>query len=319
MLEKLKKQTFYFIGVTTAQSSIMEIFPRWIDELKLPATEIAGYDVEVNGPAEEYREIICHIKKDEKAVGALVTTHKIDVVRSAWDLFDYFDEYADVLREVSCISKRYGQLRGHAKDPITSGRALESFLPSGYWKQNPSAQTCILGSGGSGIALSIYLMKDGHGDNKPSKIIIADRERSRLEHCGAVHRQIGRTVEVEYIQTDVDRMNDDVIKYLPEGSLVVNATGMGKDSPGSPVSDRVCFPEKSYVWEFNYRGSLEFLRQANSQKEEFGLHVVDGWTYFIYGWALVIGEAFNIEIDQKDIGDLSRIANSTRKERERIR
>ena len=106
MFEKLIKQTFYFIGVTTAQSSIMEIFPRWMEELKIPVTEIVGYDIDVNGPAEEYREIINHIKTDEKAVGALVTTHKIDVVRAAWDLFDYFDEYADVLREVSCISKR---------------------------------------------------------------------------------------------------------------------------------------------------------------------------------------------------------------------
>lgn len=119
---------------------------------------------------------------------------------------------------------------------------------------------------------------------------------------------------MEYIQSDVDRKNDDVIKDLPEGSLVVNATGMGKDRPGSPISHRLRFPERSYVWEFNYRGSLEFLRQAESQKEKLGLHVVDGWGYFIYGWALVIGEAFDIEIDLKDIENLSRVANLTRKE-----
>ena len=52
---------------------------------------------------------------------------------------------------------------------------------------------------------------------------------------------------------------------LPPRSLVVNATGMGKDRPGSPLRAGAAFPERSAVWELNYRGELEFLRQARAQ------------------------------------------------------
>lgn len=53
--------TFYFIGVTTTQSSIMRVFPRWSDILGLN-THMAGYDAPLHAPAEVYREIVTHIK-----------------------------------------------------------------------------------------------------------------------------------------------------------------------------------------------------------------------------------------------------------------
>jgi shikimate dehydrogenase len=309
MLEKLKQPTFYFIGVTTSKSSIMEIFPKWIRELNLPVTKIAGYDIEINGPAGKYREIVQHIKDDNRAVGALVTTHKIDIVVAAREIFDHFDKYAEVLREVSCISKRDGKLMGAAKDPISSGYALEAFLPLDYWTINSNAQVFIIGTGGAGIALSIYLMDKARGNNVPSKIILADRERSRLEHCRYVHSKTGGCTEVEYVHSYSDSKNDDVMGKLPEGSLVVNATGAGKDRPGEPVSHGVMFPKNGCVWDFNYRGSLEFLRSAEKQKKDRGLFIEDGWTYFICGWALVIGEVFNIEMSRQNIESLCRIAD----------
>ncbi len=53
---------------------------------------------------------------------------------------------------------------------------------------------------------------------------------------------------------------------LPPGSLVVNATGMGKDRPGSPLGPTSVFPRDGVVWEFNYRGSLDFWHQALAQR-----------------------------------------------------
>ena len=37
-------------------------------------------------------------------------------------------------------------------------------------------------------------------------------------------------------------------------------------------------------WEFNYRGNLVFLEQANAAQARQPLRVVDGWIYFIHGW-----------------------------------
>ncbi len=310
MLQKLVRPTFYFIGVDTKKSEIMKLFPLWIWELGLPDTEIMGYDIQPHGLPEEYRPIVKHIKNDPCALGALVTTHKIDIVRAAGDLFDYFDEYARLFGEVSSISKREGALRGHAKDPITVGLALEAFIPKNYWKNNKNAHVFIMGAGGSGIALISYLMRQDHGENLPSKIIVSNRSREGLEHCMYVLDKLPPVTDIEYVQTGVDRTNDEVVEDLPGGSLIVNATGMGKDVPGSPIGDATLLPEKSFVWDFNKRGSLEFLHQAHLQQHERNLTVIDGWTYFIYGWTQVMEEVFGVDISSFDIEKLTGIAKS---------
>jgi shikimate 5-dehydrogenase len=78
--------------------------------------------------------------------------------------------------------------------------------------------------------------------------------------------------------------------------MVINATGLGKDGPGSPLTDAVRFPENGLIWEFNYRGDLVFLDQARAQETARHLTVHDGWVYFIHGWTRVIAEVFDIDI-----------------------
>jgi shikimate 5-dehydrogenase len=95
------------------------------------------------------------------------------------------------------------------------------------------------------------------------------------------------------------------MRELPAGSLVINATGMGKDTPGSPVSDAALFPANAIVWEVNYRGDLRFLKQALEQRVERGLRVHDGWRYFIHGWATVIEEVFDLQIQDDQLARLA--------------
>jgi shikimate 5-dehydrogenase len=94
----------------------------------------------------------------------------------------------------------------------------------------------------------------------------------------------------------------------------VNATGLGKDAPGSPLTDAAVFPANGFVWDFNYRGDLLFLDQARRQLAERDLHVEDGWIYFLHGWTQVIAEVFHIDIPSSGPGfdALSRIAAATR-------
>jgi shikimate dehydrogenase len=308
MIESLKEPTFYFVGVTTSGSLSMQLFPKWLEAAGWPRTTIRGYDVEVRGPREKYREIVRHIREEQNALGGLVTTHKIDILKAAGDLFDFLDPYARIFEEISSISKRDGKVRGHAKDPITAGRALESFLPPGYWRDHPEAQAFIIGAGGSGIALSAYMMREQQADNVPSRIQISNRSEGGLEHCREVHHQVGVTTQVEYLRVGGELSNDDIVNRLPPGSLVANATGMGKDVPGSPLSDRAVFPKNGYAWEFNYRGSLEFLHQAENQAVSRGLAVEDGVTYFVYGWALVMEEVFGGHLSPAKLKAFCRIA-----------
>jgi shikimate 5-dehydrogenase len=101
---------------------------------------------------------------------------------------------------------------------------------------------------------------------------------------------------------------------LPPRSLVINATGMGKDRPGSPVGPSAVFPARSAVWELNYRGELGFLRQARAQAAERGLLVEDGWRYFIHGWTAVMEEVFQRRITDAEIERLSELAEFARPE-----
>ena len=303
--EPATRPTMYFIGVTTGQSSIMRIFPIWMEALGLDGC-IKGIDIALHAPAEDYRAAVTFIKNDPMSLGALVTTHKIDLYNACQDLFEYFDPYARQFGEISSISKKDGMLCGHAKDPISVGLALDSFVPGDHWKRYPKAQACVLGAGGSALAVSAYLAHEKHGDNVPARINVNNRSVPRLQE--AIHLLEKSRVPMSFNLCPVPEWNDRVVEALPEGSIVINATGMGKDRPGSPLTDACRFPEHGIVWEFNYRGTLEFMHQAEAQKEERHLVIEDGWTYFIHGWTQVIAEVFHTDITGERLALCDRLA-----------
>lgn len=312
--DKAEKPTFYFIGVTTAKSSIMKVFPEWAKYLGLGGCPIRGIDCKWHDDPEVYQEVVSFLKNDELSLGGLVTTHKIDLLKACRDMFDELGPYAKLLGEVSCISKRDGRLRGHAKDPITSGLSLEAFVPKDHW-QKTAAEMCILGAGGSSLALTTYFMKNKPAEEWPSKIYVTNRSTPRLKEMQRIHKKTNPGIEIEYIHCPKPEDNDKVVNKLKPGSLVINATGLGKDAPGSPITDAAEFPQSGLAWEFNYRGDLVFLDQANAQKEAKNLIIEDGWVYFIHDWTRVIAEVFNIYIPTEGpkFDELSRIAATVRK------
>ena len=297
--------TMYFIGVTTGQSSIMRIFPIWAKALGIQGC-LKGIDIAIHAPAEDYRAAVEFIRSDPLSLGALVTTHKIDLLNACRDLFDELDPYAQQFGEISSISKRDGRLWGHAKDPISVGLALDSFLPAEHWQKYPEAQACVLGAGGSALAVCAYLAHEKHGGAVPARIQMDNRSVGRLAE--AVHLLGNSRVQMSFNLCPIPEWNDRIVEALPEGSLVINATGMGKDRPGSPLTDKCRFPMNGVIWEFNYRGSLEFMHQAEAQREERGLQIENGWTYFIHGWTQVIAEVFHIDITGERLSMCDRLA-----------
>jgi len=308
-----KRPTMYFIGVTTGKSSIMRVFPEWAKFLKLGECQIEGFDFVPHDQPERYREAVDFIKRDPLSLGALVTTHKIDLLKACRDQFEELDEFAALMGEASCISKRNGRLVAHAKDPITSGLSLEAFLPERHWEKT-GAEVFVLGAGGSAIAITWYLMKPEHGGNRPSKIIVGNRSNGRLQEIRHIHEKLRSGLEVQYALTPTPDLADQVVHDLKPGSLVINATGLGKDAPGSPLTNAAVFPQNGLVWEFNYRGNLLFLDQARAQKTSRYLTIEDGWTYFLHGWTRVIAEVFQVEIPVRGsrFEELGRIAAAAR-------
>ncbi len=308
------KPTFYFVGVTTGKSSIMKVFPAWAKHLGLGDCPIRGIDCKWHDERQVYRKVVAFLKNDELSMGALVTTHKLDLLKAARDMFDELGPCATQLDEVSSISKRDGKLIGHAKDPITSGLSLDAFVDEGYWART-GGQVCLLGAGGSSLALTINLMNRPKG-RRPAKIHVTNRSEKRLNEMKGVHSRMDCPIPIEYFLCPTPPENDAVVAKLKPHSLVINATGLGKDAPGSPVTEAAAFPENGIAWDFNYRGDLVFLDQAKAQKEAKNLRIEDGWVYFIHGWLRVIEEVFHMEIAASgpEFEELSRIAAETRKQ-----
>jgi shikimate dehydrogenase len=310
-IEAKPGKSFYFIGVTTSKSSIMKLFPLWMDALGYPEIKIYPYDLKIHDDPANYRQAVAQIKYDDNCYGALVTTHKMDLYAAAKDMFDYFDDYALLLSEVSCISKNNKNLEGHAKDPLTSGASYDDFIEKGYYAKT-GAHVLLLGAGGSSIATILHLINKKDKADRPEKIVVINRSQPRLDHLREVVEKLETDIKLEMIHSSDPRKNDEIMESLPDYSIVVNATGMGKDTPGSPVTDKGLFPKNGWAWEFNYRGELDFMHQAERQKESRGVKIEDGWIYFIHGWAQVILQALHIEMTPEVIDKLERIANSIR-------
>lgn len=294
MTDNMLPGIFYFVGVSTGQSSIMQIFPRWAKILGIDA-EIRGRDAPLHAPAATYRRIVQDICADPMAAGALVTSHKIDLLSACRDLFDSLDPYAEICAEVSCISKRDGRLAGFAKDVISSGLALDHFVPPEHWQESERDVLC-LGAGGAAIAISVCLGERSREAAHPRKFVLVDILQERLDSVQGIHQKLDTTMQFDYHLTRSAEENDALMETLPAGSLVINATGLGKDLPGSPITAAARFPLDGLVWELNYRGERPFMKQALAQAKTHNLTIEDGWNYFLHGWAQVIAEVFQITI-----------------------
>jgi shikimate 5-dehydrogenase len=312
-LEPASRPTFYFVGVTTGRSSIRTVFPEWARHLGIHDVELVGIDLTPHAPPEQYSAVVQFLKDDELSLGGLVTTHKIDLYLATEDLFDYVDPLARLMGEVSCLSKQDGQFRGHAKDPYSSGLALDAFLPPGYWSAH-TPDVFLIGAGGSAIAIDWYLSRPERGSNRPRRVVVSNRSPGRLEKLRKFHDHSATDVLLETVLAPQPTDNDAVLTTLPSYSVVINATGLGKDAPGSPLTDDAAFPLHSIAWDLNYRGDLIFLEQARKQQEKRSLRVEDGWIYFIHGWTQVISEVFHIEIPTSgpEFDQLANIAAAAR-------
>ena len=304
---------FAFVGVTTSQSAMVGIFPRWMEHLGLGDVQLVGHDLPLNAPGVAYRNLVTSLRDDPGYVGALVTSHKINLFQACRDLFAATGAAAARSGECSCLTLRDGVVEADSFDAPCAGRALDDIPVSVGFGQT-SAEVLCLGAGGAGLALTLHLL-DRPADRRPARITVVDVDRFRLT---ALRNLAGADSAglLQVIHTAEPLDLDRAVGALPPESLVVNATGMGKDRPGSPITNDALFPMGGAAWDLNYRGELGFLQQARRQVDDRGIDVHDGWRHFVLGWAAVIERVFDIEIDAAELDRLSDLAESRRQARE---
>lgn len=306
-----KVPTFYFIGVTTSKSSIMKVFPLWMKVLGREDVVIEGIDCKIHDEPDAYCKAVAQIKYDPLSIGALVTTHKIDLLTAARDMFDNIDPYAQITDEVSSISKLEGRLEGHAKDPISSGLSLDAIIGKNYFGRT-GGDVLSFGAGGSAIATLLHLINKKDKGDRPKRFTFVNRSQGRLDHAKEMVGELKTDIEIEYIQNSDPTVNDKLMEKFPPYSVIINATGMGKDTPGSPITWEGKFPMNSIAWEFNYRGELDFMHQALAQVESRKVIVEDGWLYFVYGWTQVVSQVLHFDLTPELFNQLNKAASTVR-------
>ena len=294
-LEPAQAPTAYFIGVTTGQSGIRRIFDTWAQILGRPEVTLVGIDLPIHAEPAVYRAVTSFIKLDPLSLGALVTTHKVDLFHASSDIFDGIDHWAAALGEASCLAKSDRRFLASAKDPITAGLGLDDFLPHDYWSSTGADLIC-LGAGGSALALAGYIGQRYSSGGGPARIVVTNRSQGRLTHFREAYEGLGYQIPLELVYAPEPSVNDAVVNEARPASVVVNATGLGKDAPGSPITGAAVFPRGGIAWDFNYRGNLVFLDQARSQQAARGLQIEDGWVYFLHGWTSVLRDVLSVPI-----------------------
>lgn len=273
-----------FVGVTTSSSLVHGAMPAW-QPLLGSSCGLRGIDIGLGADDGTYVRLLDDLRADDSVAGAVVTAHKVRVFRAGRQSFTYLDPLALACEEVNAIRGTAGGLRGWARDPVSVGRVTDRIWP------DTAGEVICLGAGGTAVALAHHL----YTTRPPARFVCADPSRTAVEH-------LARLVPLPVAGHVGGGPWDDLVNAAPPGSLIVNATGMGKDRPGSPTTSRVRFPARAVIWELNYRGELEFLRQGRLQAQDSGLRVHDGWQLFCHGWAAALTAVLGLPDDDR-LGD----------------
>ena len=201
------------------------------------------------------------------SLGALVTTHKIDLYHACLDQFDAIDRHARLhgRDELPVEARRPARLPRQGPDLFGPGaRRLPARSPF-----RADRRRGVL-DGRRWVDDRAHLASHATGPrrDRPTRIVVSNRSPARLEEIRRIHAELGSGVPTEYVlAAPTPRDNDAVLASFEPGSLVINATGLGKDAPGSPADRRRRgFPNTRIAWDLNYRGELVFLDQARAQQ-----------------------------------------------------
>jgi shikimate dehydrogenase len=163
------------------------------------------------------------------------------------------------------------------------------------------------------IATLLHLINKKKAGDRPKRFILVNRSAGRLEGARQMVGGQKTDIQVEYICNADPVKNDKIMAAMRPHSIVINATGMGKDTPGSPVTNQGLFPLNGIAWEFNYRGELDFMHQALAQTGNRKLRVEDGWLYFVHGWTQVVAQVLHIDLTPAVFNKLEAAAATVRK------
>ena len=102
-----------FVGVTTGSSLVHQARPAW-QPLLGQACSLRGADIPLGADDETYLSLLDDLRRDNGVAGAVVTTHKVRLLRAGRARSAWLDPLALACQEVNAIRRAGGGLRGWA-------------------------------------------------------------------------------------------------------------------------------------------------------------------------------------------------------------
>jgi shikimate 5-dehydrogenase len=280
-----------FVGINTSGSVAHAVFSRWAAELGQPWV-LRGIDLPAGTPPATFRNLVSAMRRNPAAHGAVVTAHKLRLYRACAQDLQRRDRLTDITREINALATG-ATFAGYARDALSLAHVLPTLIRATGAGTPRDLHVLCLGAGGAATALLLALHLDTDPDrdaggsprpreDPPASVTFVDVEPGALADLRSVADRAGiGTSRLSFIRVRAPADNDALVASLPSPAVVINATGLGKDAPGSPVTDRARFGPATLAWDLNYRGDLTYLRQAAAS----GAGTMDGWGYFVAGWA----------------------------------
>ena len=308
-----------FLGISTAGSLAHRTFPGW-SQLFCPGAVMRGADLPADAGPAAFRHLIAAMTANPRVLGAVVTSHKLRLFRACQDLAGYAEPLVALTQEIAGISTR-DRVRAFARDAQSLDIILDGIGgPAGPGWAPPRPMLCI-GAGGAAIALMLAMRLDIAGTlaaQRPviragqaarGRLTIVGRDQESLDNVRAVRDRCGIPADGAglLLAPDPDAVARQVGSAVPR-TVVINATGLGKIEPGSPLPDQPPFPPDAVAWDFNYRGPLTFLDQARRA----GVATEDGWDYFVAGWSAALAAITGQELTAGLLGQAVRSARPFR-------
>jgi shikimate dehydrogenase len=311
-----------FLGISTAGSLAHRTFPGW-SRLFCPEAVLRGADLPAGASPAEFRDLVAAMIANPRVLGAVVTSHKLRLFRACQGLVDYVEPLVALTEEIAGLNTR-DRVRAFARDAQSLDIILDGIGgpagPAGLGGAGPRPMLCI-GAGGAAIALMLAMRLDIAGTLAAQRPIIragqaargpltiVGRDQESLDNVRAVRDRCGIPAGGAglMLAPDQDAVARQAGSAAPR-TVVINATGLGKIAPCSPLPDQAPFPPDSVAWDFNYRGPLTFLDQARRA----GVATEDGWDYFVAGWSAALAAITGQELTAGLLGQAVRSARPFR-------
>lgn len=295
VMERHDSLSMMFLGVSTSSSRVQKLFHDWSRCLKSQLL-LVSRDLPLGSERAEYRHFVDEMRSKNPPInGALITSHKAALYDAAYDLFDQVDTTAQRLEEVGMIYWKNNMMIAGANDALSTRRVTQRMLLKAQNWMNGCRRAIILGGGGAGVALANTLVTDDRLGCV--EVIVTEIDQARIEKLSTMFEAWNSPIPLRVLPSSSGI--DELISASGPGSLIANATGLGKDREGNPVSANVKFPKQSFIWEFNYRFCVQaeptFMEIALSQSREYELTIEDGTDYFIWGWLCVMANILSLQ------------------------